>query len=125
MRTVPLPELVMRELAPHLADKAPDDLVFPAPDGGLLRRTNWAKRFWRPATEKAALAPLRIHDLRHTAVALWVAAGASPLELTRRAGHSSSSFVLDRYGHLFDEGRKATTDRLDEMARQAAAENAS
>jgi hypothetical protein len=28
------------------------------------------------------------HDLRHTAVALWIAAGASPLEVSRRAGHT-------------------------------------
>jgi integrase len=44
---------------------------------------------------------LRIHDLRHTAVALRIAAGASPKEVAVRAGHTSTSFVLDRYGHLF------------------------
>ena len=49
----------------------------------------------------ANLAGLRIHDLRHTAVALWIAAGASPKEVAARAGHTSVSFVLDRYGHYF------------------------
>jgi integrase len=39
------------------------------------------------------------HDLRHTAVALWIAAGATPKEVTVRAGHTSVSFTLDRYGH--------------------------
>ena len=43
---------------------------------------------------------LRPHDLRHTAVAFWIAAGASPKEIATRAGHTSVVTVLDRYGHL-------------------------
>ena len=69
----------------------------------------------RPATLAAGLPGLRIHDLRHTAVALWIAAGASPKEVAVRAGHTSTSFVLDRYGHLFPESDAALRDRLDEL----------
>jgi integrase len=58
---------------------------------------------------------LRIHDLRHTAVALWIAAGASPQEVAARAGHTSVSFVLDRYGHLFPGYDAELRDRLDAM----------
>jgi hypothetical protein len=61
----------------------------------------------------------RIHDLRHTAVALWIAAGASPKEVAARAGHTSVSFVLDRYGHLFPESDAALRDRLDALFRAA------
>jgi integrase len=50
-----------------------------------------------PATEAAGLQGLRIHDLRHTA--LWIAAGAAPKEVAVRAGHTSVSFTVDRYGH--------------------------
>jgi len=57
----------------------------------------------RPATRKAGLDGLRIHDLRHTAVALWIAAGTGPKEVATRAGHTSVSFTLDRYGHLYPE----------------------
>ncbi len=56
---------------------------------------------------------LRIHDLRHTAVALWIAAGANPKEVAARAGHASVSFTLDRYGHLYPEADTALRDRLD------------
>jgi hypothetical protein len=52
-----------------------------------------------PATRAAGLQGLRIHDLRRTAVALWIAAGATPKEVTVRAGHTSVNFTLDRYGH--------------------------
>ena len=58
---------------------------------------------------------LRIHDLRHTAVALWIAAGANPKEVSVRAGHTSVSFTLDRYGHLFPGHDTELRDRLDAM----------
>jgi integrase len=63
----------------------------------------------------AGLAPLRPHDLRHTAVALWIAAGANPKEVSVRAGHTSVSFTLDRYGHLFPGHDAELRDRLDAM----------
>jgi DNA-binding CsgD family transcriptional regulator len=58
---------------------------------------------------------LRIHDLRHTAVALWIAAGASPKEVARRAGHTSVKTVLDVYRHLYDEADVALRERLEAM----------
>jgi hypothetical protein len=42
-------------------------------------------------------------ELRHTFVALWVAAGPNPKEVSIRAGHSSVAFTLDRYGHLYED----------------------
>lgn len=93
-RTVPIPKLVCDQLAAHCHGRPDDAYVFCAPQGGPIRRTIWAARFFHPAVEAAALTPLRIHDLRHSAVALWIAAGASTLAITRWAGHSSSAFVL-------------------------------
>jgi hypothetical protein len=51
-----------------------------------------------PATKAAGLQSLRIHDL-HTAVALWIAAGATPKEVRPCARGTSVSLTLDRYGH--------------------------
>jgi hypothetical protein len=45
-------------------------------------------------------------------VALWIAAGANK-EVSARAGHSSVSFTLDRYGYLYPEADAALRDRLD------------
>ena len=113
-RTVGLPRAVVEELAAHLATPAePDALVFTAPKGGPLRVIAFRARIWRPATRAAGLDGLRIHDLRHTAVALWIAAGANPKEVAARAGHTSVSFTLDRYGHLYPES--ALRDRLDAL----------
>jgi integrase len=119
-RKVSLPLGVMEELAVHLrAPGRPTDQVFKAQEGGQLRISNFRRNIWRPAVADANLAGLRIHDLRHTAVALWIAAGASPKEVAARAGHTSVSFVLDRYGHLFPEADTALRARLDGLFRAA------
>ena len=113
-RTVGLPRFVVEELAAHLAGPGDSDaFVFTAPQGGPLRVTAFRAWVWRPATRMAGLDRVRIHDLRHTAVALWIAAGANPKEVAARAGHTSVSFTLDRYGHLYPESDAALRDRLD------------
>jgi integrase len=117
-RAVTLPRSVVGVLNDHLSQFTPADpqaFVFSAPEGGALRVPAWRRRFWCPAVTCAGLTPLRPHDLRHTAVALWVATGANPLEVSRRAGHASVSFTLDRYGHLFPEADQAVANRLDAL----------
>jgi integrase len=117
-RTVGLPRRVVAELEQHLAAyTAPgvDAPVFTAPAGGPLRATGFRGRIWRPATIAADLPGLKVHEFRHTAVALWIAAGASPKEVAARAGHTSVSFTLDRYGGLFEGHDRELRDRLDAM----------
>ena len=100
-RRVRLPRVVVEALAEQLAcPGSADDLVFVGPQGGTLRLAGFRHRIWRPATRAAGLDGLRIHDLRHTAVALWIAAGANPKEVAARAEHASVNFTLDRHGHL-------------------------
>jgi hypothetical protein len=79
-----------------------DALVFTGAQGGSLRRSRFRAWHWVPATRTAGLAGLPFHDLRHTFVALTIAAGADPKRVSVRAGHSSVAFTLDRYGHLYE-----------------------
>lgn len=65
-----------------------------------------------------------MHGLRHTAVATWIHAGASPNEVAARAGHRSVVTVLDRYGHLFASTERRLDDALDRIADQAIADAA-
>jgi len=77
-RTVGLPHFVVEALAERMNSAgAPEDFVFVGAKGGLLRVSIFRSGFWRPAVNAAGLEGLRIHDLRHTAVALWIAAGAN------------------------------------------------
>lgn len=119
-RIVPLPRVASEPLGEHLATfaRTPEDLVFTAPEGGPVSLNVWRRRFWLPATQAAGLVHLRPHDLRHTAVALWIAAGANPKEVAVRAGHTSVSFTLDRYGHLYPGSEEVLNDALDALAKK-------
>jgi Phage integrase family len=118
-RTVSIAATTAAELEHHLATFTPpggDAPVFAGASGGTLRAAAWRRRFWTPAIQAADLAPLRVHDLRHTAVALWIAAGANPKQIAAWAGHTSVAVVLDRYGHLFEGHESAALSRLDAFA---------
>lgn len=123
-RWVTLPQSTRPLLDRHLRKYATDTLVFPAPQGGPLG-TSFRNRFWLPACLTAGLARKdenakivdapRIHDLRHTAVALAIATGAHPKAIQARMGHSSITVTLDRYGHLFDSLDADIADALDQL----------
>jgi integrase len=57
-RTVPLPRFVTRELALLAEGRAPDDLLFTAPRGGVLRVRNFRRNVFDPPwAESAPLLP--------------------------------------------------------------------
>lgn len=129
-RTVPLPSSVADILDSHLrqfSQPGADGLVFPNKADNPIApsfRTN----VWRPACYRAGLASRvrsgsswkyenapKIHDLRHTAVALAIAAGAHPKQIQARLGHASITTTLNTYGHLFATLDDDLTDRLDRL----------
>jgi integrase len=109
-RTVDLPASVMAELP-----RQGDGFVWTLPRGGGLEHSKFRQRFWLPAVAAAGLAPLRVHDLRHTAVALAVAAGAHPAEIQAQLGHTSIKTTLDEYGHLMPSAQRQVAVRLEEV----------
>lgn len=101
-RSVSLPQPVVAALWAHLAG-ATGDLVFTSPDGQPLRRSNFYHRVWIPAVRASGLVPPpRFHDLRHTHVALLIAAGVPVKAIQERLGHASIVMTMDRYGHLLE-----------------------
>lgn len=119
VRRVPVPSIVIDEITPHLVNRPADATVFLAPEGGLVRLNQFRRRQWNPAVAAAGLGEkCVIHSLRHTAISLWIASGATHLEVAKRAGHSSVAVVYDRYGHLYPDAESKLNDRLEELARQ-------
>src|SRR4029434_1280963 len=100
-------------LAAQLAGKAPGDLVFTAPEGGVLRNTNFRPRFFDPAAEQAGLARLTPHELRHPTASLAVAAGANVKAVQQMLGHASAAITLDVYAGLFADDLDGVADQLD------------
>jgi integrase len=82
------------------------DLVFTQVDGSPVHPQSLTETFAR-RVKSAGLPTIRLHDLRHTHVAHLLAAGANVKIVSERIGHASSSFTLDRYGHLI-EGQQAS-----------------
>jgi integrase len=129
-RTVDLPASVMAELPGGTLssnpadgdDRRPDDpspegsfFVWTQPNGGGLNHSNFRRRFFVPAVEKAELGKLRIHDLRHTSVALAIAAGAHPAEIQAQLGHTSIKTTLDEYGHILPAAQRQVAERLEKV----------
>ena len=99
-RYVSLPPTLVRALAQHL-DGHTGELVFTNEHGSPLRRSNFHARVWRPAVAAAGLSPApRFHDLRHSHVAMLIAAGVPLKAIQHRLGHASIVMTMDRYGHL-------------------------
>lgn len=121
-RRVVLPASVADELAEHMEAFAVDDgpqgpLVFPTQRGGPVTYSSWRTNHWGPALARAGVGRVRPHDLRHTAVALAVAAGAHPKTVQVRMGHSSIKVTLDTYGHLFPDLEDTLAVDLDALRR--------
>jgi integrase len=116
-RSIPVARSVMRRLEQHLlefVDQTADALVFTAPAGGPLFRS-WGRAVLRPAVLRAGLDDITFHGLRHSFVAIMVAAGCNVREVSEWAGHNSVAFTLTRYGGLFEDSADAAVDRLDTL----------
>ena len=105
------------------------DLVFPRADGGAFTPSAVRKRAsadWQQANEaegKGAsaerreprlLAPITLHECRHTFASLMIAAGVNAKALSTYMGHANISITLDRYGHLMP----GNEDEAAELARR-------
>ena len=94
----------------------PNGLVFRSPQGQVIRGSQFHRRVWQPALREAGLEGVRVHDLRHTAVAFWIDAGANAPEIAARAGHRTQT-IMDRYRHILPTTADRLNERLDVMFR--------
>ena len=102
-RTVPLVAGLVPIVDRWSAGKEPGAWLFDAPEGGPLRESNWKRSVgWRAAKAAAGVGGVRVHDLRHTAASLWLAAGADPKGVQQVLGHATAAMTMDLYGHMVD-----------------------
>ncbi len=121
-RTVPIPDFLRAYLESAMMARSADDLLFPAPRGGVLR-VRAARRGWFDrASTAAGVDGLSPSELRHTAASLAVHAGAHVLAVQRMLGHEKASMTLDVYSDLFDGDLDLVAERLDEVRSRGAAD---
>jgi len=89
------------------------DLVFTAPDGGMVDPANLRHRVFEPALRVAGLRKIRIHDLRHTFASLLINQGENLKYVQQQLGHASITTTVDRYGHLMPDAHVGASKRLD------------
>ena len=122
-RTVTLPSFLRDLLNNHIvtyANPGAEGLLFTASNGSPLRNSNFSRNVWKPTVLTAGLPPaLRMHDLRHTSVALLISKGAHPEAIKRHLGHSSIMVTMDIYGHLFPSETDKLADALDDLYRDS------
>ena len=58
---------------------------------------------------------MTFHGLRHSFVAILVAAGCNVREVSEWAGHNNVAFTLTCYGGLFEDGSDEAVSRLDAL----------
>lgn len=97
------------------------DLVFAREDGSTPRPEFVLARFIA-LTEQAGLPRIRLHDLRHAAATLMLAAGVPLPLVSKTLRHSRTGITADLYGHLTREVALAAADALGDALDAAAAE---
>jgi integrase len=109
-RSIALPAVTVTALRAHrikqaterLAAAWPDEgLIFTNADGHRLCPSNVHECLQR-RLKRANLAPIRVHDLRHTAATLQVAGGRNPKIVQEMLGHSTITLTLDTYSDVIE-----------------------
>ena len=66
-------------------------------------------------SELAGVPKIRIHDLRHSHVALLIENNISPMVIAERLGHENVSVTLGTFGHLYPNKQKEIADILENL----------
>lgn len=108
MRTVPVPDQLLAQLrgCRQLAG-----YVIVRPDG-LPITPNGLYQAHRRALDRAGLAPVPLHALRHTMAATAVSAGVPVRVLQPILGHAHYSTTADTYGHIDPAAMRNAIDQL-------------
>ena len=132
-RDVPILSALKRELATHKlrTGRDGDDLVFgrtaAAPfipstvrsralkawEAANARTVAEAQRDGLEVDEALLLAPIALHEARHSAASLLRAAGVDFKMISAIIGHSSVVITFDRYTHVSPEDLRATAQQVD------------
>ncbi len=84
--------------------------VFTRPNGDPMA-PDWLSRYFRQLNDASGLPPVRLHDLRHGAATLALAAGADLKVVQDMLGHSSIVLTADTYTSVLPEvARKVAED---------------
>ena len=115
-RTVPIPAKAAAALKARIDGRPLDAPAVASPEGAMLRANNWRRHtHWKKALKDLKLAPLKIHDLRHTYASLARSGGADLRWLQKTMGHSSVTVTAGIYADLYDYELDEVANVLDRV----------
>ncbi|KRC50306.1 MULTISPECIES: tyrosine-type recombinase/integrase [unclassified Nocardioides] len=109
-RTVPLPQHVTEALKEHQS-RFGGQWVFTTSNGTQVNPRTFNRRAFATALTKAKLS-CRVHDLRHTAISLWIRQGVDLPRIKAWAGHTDAAFTLNTYAKFFPTDDTGIMDML-------------
>lgn len=111
-RKITIPQFLQKEIKQFLDrqyELMPEERIFPITDRAIQKKM-------KQKTEQARLKPIRVHDLRHSHIALLIEKGMQPLVIAQRVGHDSVNTTMNIYGHLYPNKQKQVADLLNAEA---------
>ena len=111
-RKITIPQFLQDEIKQFLDrqyELMPEERIFPITDRAIQKKM-------KQKTEQAKLKPIRVHDLRHSHIALLIEKGMQPLVIAQRVGHDSVNTTMNIYGHLYPNKPKQVADLLNAEA---------
>jgi integrase len=112
-RRVPIPAALSEALVEHkLVTQRDTGLMF-GPTASRPFTPTAVRRRALTAWKRAGLAPIGLHEARHTYASMAIAAGVNAKALSAHMGHSSITLTFDRYGHLMPGNEDEATRLLD------------
>ncbi|GAV38308.1 site-specific integrase [Streptomyces acidiscabies] len=92
--------------------------IFTQEDGSLLHPGKVSDLFQR-LTEAAGLPPIRLHDLRHVAATLMLAAGTDIKIVSETLGHSDTRITRDIYQSVLDDLARDAAEKVVQLVPHA------
>ena len=120
-RSVPIAGVLREHLVQHaLRTGRRSGLVFGTSAAHPFTPSNVRKRA-NATWVRAGLAPIGLHECRHTFASFMIAAGVNAKALSTYMGHSSVTITYDRYGHLMPGNTDEAAALLDAFLERARA----
>jgi integrase len=104
-------------------DASWDGLIFRSPHGRPLNGSLLTHRFQEHLEAIGLPKKFRLHDLRHQAASILVAAGLPVREVQAMLGHASPTTTLAIYGHLVEGGQRAVADTMQRLLANSGAKS--
>ena len=112
-RTITLPGEVVDAVEALVKARKRTELLFTNRNGDPVKHQPFYREHWTKACTRNIAEPRpRIHDLRHSHVAILIAGGVGLPVIQARLGHEKITTTIDTYGHLMPDLHVAAAETM-------------